>query len=155
MVRDPWRPRHAHHRHTPGKLFPHSVFAKWLQYGNGTMHKMMAPRVFVTPRATDSKLPQADASFFKRREFCFTMDGDVFVRYLAFKVSLPVMMPCLTHYQLPTRTAPRCSKQSSTAAPPKLISAQCTTSTHNVARPTKTLPRGLAPWSVSWSLISI
>lgn len=44
------------------------------------------PTAHHTQRHTDSKLPQADTGFFKRREFCFTMDGDVFVRYLAFKV---------------------------------------------------------------------
>lgn len=29
----------------------------------------------------DSKHPQADGSYFQRREFCFTLDGDIFVRY--------------------------------------------------------------------------
>lgn len=36
--------------------------------------------------AADGKQPQADAGFFARREFCFTMDGDIFVRYQSFKV---------------------------------------------------------------------
>lgn len=52
--------------------------------------------------STDSKLPQADSGFFKRREFCFTMDGDVFVRYLAFKVSLLDVHLCM----LPFHTLP-------------------------------------------------
>lgn len=38
------------------------------------------------PLRADSKHKQADAAFFQRREFCFTMDGDIFVRYQSFKV---------------------------------------------------------------------
>lgn len=34
----------------------------------------------------DSKHAQADSHYFNRREFCFTLNGDIFVRYQAFKV---------------------------------------------------------------------
>lgn len=38
----------------------------------------------------DGKGPQCDASYFKRRELCFTLDGDIFVRYQTFQVRAPL-----------------------------------------------------------------
>ncbi|GMH36057.1 hypothetical protein BSKO_03925 [Bryopsis sp. KO-2023] len=48
-------------------LFPVDEFYKWLAYGN------------------DAKHPQAASGYFQRREFCFTLPQDIFVRYQSFK----------------------------------------------------------------------
>lgn len=80
---------HAHHRTTQASSSPTLCLPSGCSMA---MVRRTTPCYSAHPSSpTDSKLPQADASFFKRREFCFTMDGDVFVRYLAFKVCHPSM----------------------------------------------------------------
>ncbi|XP_020582402.1 DNA primase small subunit isoform X2 [Phalaenopsis equestris] len=50
-----------------GKLFPYSDIFRWMSYGN------------------DGKHPACDASYFSRREFSFTLENDVYLRFQSFK----------------------------------------------------------------------
>ncbi|XP_059443050.1 uncharacterized protein LOC132175198 isoform X2 [Corylus avellana] len=49
-----------------GKLFPHADIFKWISYGN------------------DGKHPACDQSYFSRREFSYTLDNDIYLRYQSF-----------------------------------------------------------------------
>ncbi|KAM7525862.1 hypothetical protein LguiA_015764 [Lonicera macranthoides] len=49
-----------------GKLFPHADIFKWMSYGN------------------DGKHPACDMSYFGRREFSFTLDNDIYLRFQSF-----------------------------------------------------------------------
>lgn len=52
-----------------GRLFPYEAMFNWLSYGNDPSHDSI----------------HSDADFFLRREFSFTMEDDLYIRYQCFR----------------------------------------------------------------------
>ncbi|KAJ0576284.1 putative DNA primase, small subunit [Helianthus annuus] len=51
-------------------LFPHADMSKWMAYGN------------------DGKHPACDQSYFGRREYSFTLENDIYMRFQSYKTAL-------------------------------------------------------------------
>lgn len=82
-----------------GKLFPYADIFKWMSYGNGNLliplwscllvdiFKMMFVCSLTLPLeclSVDGKHPACDKSYFGRREFSFTLDNDIYLRFQSF-----------------------------------------------------------------------
>ena len=69
-----------------GRLFPWQTLYQWLSYGHIAAHPATATAAGgggggAAPSASSGM----SSNFFQRREFCFTLDGDIFVRYQSFR----------------------------------------------------------------------
>jgi DNA primase small subunit len=60
---------------------------KWLSYGQGARFDLCASVPSHPPPTADpeSENPLVDKDFFMKREFSFTMQDDIYIRYLSFK----------------------------------------------------------------------
>ncbi|GJN14151.1 hypothetical protein PR202_gb00936 [Eleusine coracana subsp. coracana] len=75
-----------------GKLFPYGDFFKWLSYGNGWLPPLSSSvqelvLLLFTDRIllfSDGKHPGCDQSYVGRREFSFTLENDIYLRFQSF-----------------------------------------------------------------------